>query len=116
MGQAQVPVSMIMLSGTATLRYMTALRRRAIRATMADRAKAEGGDQEEVGEARGETEKPDRFTPPAVACILLGRTALMPLAGLGWWWALNRIGLVPDVEGHTPVSPGGARADPTVLT
>ena len=52
MGQAQVPVSMIMLSGTATLRYMTALRRRAIRATMVDRAKAEGGDQEEVGEAR----------------------------------------------------------------
>ena len=58
MGQAQVPVSMIMLSGTATLRYMTALRRRAIRATMVDRAKAEGGDQEEVGRREGRPRSP----------------------------------------------------------
>ena len=69
MGQAQVPVSMIMLSGTATLRYMTALRRRAIRATMVDRAKAEGGDQEEVGEASRAQEKkanPVRQTDPEI--------------------------------------------------
>ena len=35
--------------------------------------------------------------------ILLGRTCIMPFVGLGWWWVLNRLKLIPNIEGHTPV-------------
>ena len=35
--------------------------------------------------------------------ILLGRPVIMPFVGLGWWWLMNYLQLIPDIEGHTPI-------------
>jgi hypothetical protein len=70
LGQAQVPVSMIMLSGTATLRFMKNLRRQAVHAV----SHHSGGDT-----------KQRVFSWKVTGLILTGRTLIMPLVGLGWW-------------------------------
>ncbi|UPR04760.1 auxin efflux carrier [Chloropicon primus] len=101
LGQAQVPVSMLMLSGTATLRYMKGLRKKAIKMTVAEAKGAEGeGDPDTP---QGQKNGHQGFSASATTAILLGRTLLMPFVGLGWWWCLNALKLVPDIQGHTPI-------------
>lgn len=105
LGSAQVPVSMIMLSGTATIRYMTSLRRKAI--TMTVKEQEERGDLSPLegpgAPQAGGPADPAGFSTGAVVMILLGRTCIMPFVGLGWWWVLNHLKLIPSIEGHTPV-------------
>ena len=67
--------------------------------------------QEHEGEEEGQWEKAQveehvsggGFSARAVALILAGRTLFMPFVGLGWWWALNSLNLIPDIKGHTPI-------------
>ena len=101
MGKAQVPVSMIMLSGTATIRYMTSLRNKAIKAAEED-GSVRSLDLEGNGVDQGQGEK-GHFSLGATLVILLGRPVIMPFVGLGWWWLMNYLQLIPDIEGHTPI-------------
>jgi len=78
LGKAQVPVSMLMLSGTATLRYM-----------------------EKIKQIAGDPGTSFAFTRRCVCVILFSRTIAMPIAGLGWWWLLKRLHLVPEVPGRS---------------
>lgn len=73
LGSAQVPCSMLMLSGSGTIRYLN------------DRA------------AKSEVQQPFAFSPKTVLCIIAGRVLLFPLLGLGWWWAGFELGLFQSV-------------------
>lgn len=112
LGNAQVPVSMLMLSGAATLRFMTKLRKRATAKAVEESQKSVPGHLSHassldasvhVGEGDIATGDPATFTfsPKFTAHVLLGRTVVMPLAGLAWWWALKRLRVIPSIEGHT---------------
>mmetsp|Transcript_2661 Transcript_2661/g.7049 ORF Transcript_2661/g.7049 Transcript_2661/m.7049 type:complete len:248 (+) Transcript_2661:3-746(+) len=112
LGQAQVPVSMIMLSGTATLRFMKTLRKKAIRTakdTHSDHSDHSEEEDSPLVAGGGRRKKKaggggDEFSARAVAAILVGRTVLMPLAGLGWWWVLQVwLGAIPDIRGHSKI-------------
>ncbi|KAM3571679.1 hypothetical protein VYU27_006288 [Nannochloropsis oceanica] len=69
LGQAQVPCSMLMLSGSGTIRYLN------------DKA------------AQNNVETSFAFSPKVIFCIILGRVLLFPLVGLFWWWAGYGLGL-----------------------
>jgi len=69
LGQAQVPCSMLMLSGSGTIRYLN------------DKA------------AQNHVETSFAFSPRVVFCIILGRVLLFPLVGLFWWWAGYELGM-----------------------
>ena len=71
LGSAQVPVSMIMLSGTATIRYMNSLRRKAITMTVKDQE-----DRIKLGLQKLEAPKPQ--CPP-----LKWNEVLSPISGKG---------------------------------
>ncbi len=73
LGTAQVPCSMLMLSGSGTIRYLN------------DRA------------AKSEVQQPFAFSPRTVLCIIVGRVLLFPIFGLLWWWAGFELGLFMDV-------------------
>ena len=89
---------MIMLSGTATLRSMKNLRRKAIK-TVTENGRRNSVDEEDFGQGKN----PRGFSLGVTALILVGRTVLMPFIGLGWWWVINRMGWIPDIKGHTPL-------------
>ena len=81
---------------------MTGLRKKAIKMTVQkeeeDGAGAgDAGTPQEVGASK------HGFSLNGTVAILLGRTVLMPFVGLFWWWVLNRLNLIPDIEGHTPI-------------
>jgi len=69
LGQAQVPCSMLMLSGSGTIRYLN------------DKA------------AQNNVATSFAFSPRVVFCIILGRVLLFPLVGLFWWWAGFELGM-----------------------
>ena len=73
LGTAQVPCSMLMLSGSGTIRYLN------------DRA------------AKSEVQQPFAFSPKTVLCIIAGRVLLFPVLGLGWWWAGFELGFFQHV-------------------
>ena len=75
LGQAQVPCSMLMLSGSGTIRYLN------------DKA------------AKNEVATSFSFSPKTIFSIILGRVLLFPLVGLMWWWAGFEAGFFAD----TPV-------------
>lgn len=69
LGQAQVPCSMLMLSGSGTIRYLN------------DKA------------AQNNATASFAFKPRVIFCIILGRILLFPLIGLGAWWGGYTLGL-----------------------
>eukprot|EP00931_Biecheleriopsis_adriatica_P046937 TRINITY_DN27016_c0_g1_i1.p1 TRINITY_DN27016_c0_g1~~TRINITY_DN27016_c0_g1_i1.p1 ORF type:complete len:510 (-),score=119.52 TRINITY_DN27016_c0_g1_i1:179-1708(-) len=73
MGNAQVPASMVMLSGSGTLRYLQKIKDEATK---------------ELKEQLGEDVEVTTFDFSFIAkvFILFGRLVIMPFVGYFWWW------------------------------
>lgn len=80
LGGCQVPVSMLMLSGSGTLRYLK---------------NVENAMDKRLGEH--EVDAPSfAFSRPAVFIMIFGRLICVPLLGLVCWWAIKRLNLMPE--------------------
>mmetsp|Transcript_53157 Transcript_53157/g.95402 ORF Transcript_53157/g.95402 Transcript_53157/m.95402 type:complete len:505 (+) Transcript_53157:107-1621(+) len=73
MGNAQVPASMVMLSGSGTLRYLQKIKDQATQ-----ELKSQLGEEVEVTTFD--------FSVRARLLILFGRLVIMPFVGYFWWW------------------------------
>mmetsp|Transcript_42030 Transcript_42030/g.91793 ORF Transcript_42030/g.91793 Transcript_42030/m.91793 type:complete len:550 (-) Transcript_42030:66-1715(-) len=82
MGAAQVPVSMVMLSGSGTLRYLEK-----IKAQAKEQLTQELGEEVELEQFH--------FSKVAVFLILFGRLLIMPFVGYFWWRFFVVVGAWP---------------------
>eukprot|EP00928_Gymnodinium_smaydae_P030974 TRINITY_DN2288_c1_g2_i1.p1 TRINITY_DN2288_c1_g2~~TRINITY_DN2288_c1_g2_i1.p1 ORF type:complete len:529 (+),score=104.45 TRINITY_DN2288_c1_g2_i1:62-1588(+) len=82
MGNAQVPASMVMLSGSGTLRYLKKIQEKAAK---------------ELKEQLGETVQVETFSFGKLSTflILFGRLLIMPFVGYFWWRLFVNLGWWP---------------------
>lgn len=86
MGNAQVPVSMVMLSGSGTLRYIESVKKKSMKAI-----------EEQLGHKVEEVEF--NFHPVAKILMLFGRLLIMPFVGLFWFKLFVNMGWWPSQPG-----------------
>lgn len=100
LGDAQVPVSMLMLSGSGTLRYLDKLKERAAIDAAIEEEEAAGnsGDTPPNHQPSIVVTKPAtfHFSIKAVAVMIVGRVVCMPIIGYALWYAFELLGWFPS--------------------